>query len=63
MLTGVALFCIFLAVLVVVASSSQANRTATGHRLPPERAKITALALMLAGVGLIAYIIYVQVFP
>jgi hypothetical protein len=58
----VAGFFLMLGVLVVIMASSQAGKDKLGRMIPPERAQIVALVLMIIGVGLIAYVLYGKAF-
>jgi uncharacterized membrane protein YidH (DUF202 family) len=62
MLTGFSLFFVFAGVLIVMMASSQAGKDKIGRVIPPERAQILALVLLVIGVGLFAYILYGKAF-
>jgi len=62
MLKGLSLFCVFAGVLIVMMASSQAGKDRIGRVIPPERAQVLALLLLVIGAALFAYILYGKAF-
>ena len=62
MLITISAFLVFLGVLITMMASNQAKKDKIGQRVPPEQARIAALILLVAGVGLFAYYLYTQAF-
>ncbi|MES1975368.1 MAG: hypothetical protein V4472_23150 [Pseudomonadota bacterium] len=62
MVVTIACFLVFLGVLVTMMASREAKKDSLGQRMPPERAKVAALALFVAGIGLFAWSLYLRTF-